>query len=91
MNGCKIAHGTPFYRAVEEGLVNPHKVVQIGIRGPGWSTDDTLWGMQQVFLLFDVLSSDITQLMINGSLLMELLLGELKLISKTSYSLLARK
>jgi agmatinase len=28
------AHGTVFYRAIEEGLVKPHQMVQIGIRSP---------------------------------------------------------
>ena len=31
--GTKYTHGTPFRRAVEEGLLDPKKVVQIGIRG----------------------------------------------------------
>ena len=26
-------HGTPFRRAIEEGLLDPHRIVQIGIRG----------------------------------------------------------
>ena len=33
MFGEKIAHGTPFRRAVEEGLLDPKRVIQIGIRG----------------------------------------------------------
>ncbi|WP_366140879.1 arginase family protein [uncultured Ruegeria sp.] len=31
--GCKITHGTPFCRAIEEGLLNPTRVIQIGNRG----------------------------------------------------------
>ncbi|MFQ6126237.1 MAG: agmatinase [Candidatus Heimdallarchaeota archaeon] len=31
--GRKLTHGTPFRRAVEENLLDPHKVIQIGIRG----------------------------------------------------------
>lgn len=31
--GEKYTHGTPFRRAVEEGLLDPKRVVQIGIRG----------------------------------------------------------
>ena len=38
--GCKYTHGTPFRRAVEEGLLIPEKVIQIGIRGTLASTDD---------------------------------------------------
>lgn len=32
--GSRFHHGAPFSRAVEEGLLIPEKVVQIGIRGP---------------------------------------------------------
>lgn len=31
--GEKYNHGTPFRRALEEGLIDPHKSVQIGMRG----------------------------------------------------------
>ena len=31
--GSKFHHGAPFRRAVEEGLLNPKRTVQIGIRG----------------------------------------------------------
>ena len=31
--GSRFHHGSPFRRAVEEGLIDPHKVIQIGIRG----------------------------------------------------------
>ncbi|MDR0212471.1 MAG: agmatinase [Comamonas sp.] len=33
-------HGTPFRRAVEEGLLDPKRTVQIGIRGSIYSADD---------------------------------------------------
>jgi guanidinopropionase len=36
----KYTHGTPFRRAVEEGLLDPRRVIQIGIRGSIYSTDD---------------------------------------------------
>jgi guanidinopropionase len=36
----KYTHGTPFRRAVEEGLLDPRRVVQIGIRGSIYSADD---------------------------------------------------
>ena len=39
MFGEKIAHGTPFRRAVE-GLLDGDRVVQIGVRGTGYATDD---------------------------------------------------
>ena len=31
--GFKFTHGTPFRRAIEEGLLDPKRVIQIGIRG----------------------------------------------------------
>ena len=47
MFGEKIAHGTIFRRAVEEGLVNPHKMVQIGLRTTGYAADDFDWSREQ--------------------------------------------
>ena len=32
-NGSRYTHGTPFRRAIEEGLVDPRRFVQIGLRG----------------------------------------------------------
>ena len=49
MFGEKIAHGTPFRRVVEEGLVDPHRVVQIGLRTTGYAADDFDWPRQQGF------------------------------------------
>ena len=39
-DGTMYTHGTPFRRAVEEGLLDPKRVVQIGIRGTGYDTED---------------------------------------------------
>lgn len=38
--GMMYTHGTPFRRAVEEGLLDPKKVVQIGLRGSMYDTED---------------------------------------------------
>ncbi|WP_372833500.1 agmatinase [Puniceibacterium confluentis] len=38
--GTMYTHGTPFRRAVEEGLLDPKRVVQIGIRGTAYDTED---------------------------------------------------
>jgi agmatinase len=32
--GLVYGHGSPFYHAIEEGLVEPHRMIQIGIRSP---------------------------------------------------------
>jgi guanidinopropionase len=39
--GSRFHHGAPFRRAVEEGLLDPKKVVQIGIRGS--LNDPNMW------------------------------------------------
>jgi guanidinobutyrase len=49
MFGEKIAHGTPFRRAVEEGLLDCDRVVQIGLRGTGYAAEDFDWCRQQGF------------------------------------------
>ena len=49
MFGERIAHGTPFRRAVEENLLNCHKVFQIGLRGTGYASDDFDWPRAQGF------------------------------------------
>ena len=51
MFGERIAHGTPFRRAVEEGLLDCHKVTQIGLRGTGYAADDFDWPRRQGFTL----------------------------------------
>jgi len=49
MFGEKIAHGTPFRRAVEEGLLDCKRVVQIGLRGTGYADSDFDWPREQGF------------------------------------------
>ncbi|MGE0210389.1 MAG: agmatinase [Parvibaculaceae bacterium] len=49
MFGEKIAHGTPFRRAVEEGLLQTDKVFQIGLRGSGYAAEDFDWPREQGF------------------------------------------
>jgi len=39
--GLKYTHGTPFRRAIEEGLLDPKRTIQIGIRGSIYRADDT--------------------------------------------------
>ncbi len=38
--GTMYTHGTPFRRAVEEDLLDPRRVVQIGIRGTAYDRED---------------------------------------------------
>ncbi len=49
MFGERITHGTPFRRAVEEGLLQCDKVWQIGLRGSGYAADDFDWPRRQGF------------------------------------------
>jgi len=49
MFGEPITHGTPFRRAVEEGLLAGQRVVQIGLRGTGYHADDFDWPRKQGF------------------------------------------
>ena len=42
--GFKYTHGTPFRRAIEEGLLDPKRVVQIGIRGTMYDGEDMEFG-----------------------------------------------
>ena len=51
MFGEPIAHGTPFRRAVEEGLLIADKVWQIGLRGTGYAADDFDWPRRQGFTI----------------------------------------
>lgn len=44
---ARFTHGTPFRRAIEEGLIDPRRVVQIGIRGTLFSPDDYAWCLAQ--------------------------------------------
>jgi guanidinobutyrase len=49
MFGEAITHGTPFRRAVEEGLLTGDRVAQIGLRGTGYTAEDFDWGASQGF------------------------------------------
>uniref|UniRef100_A0A8C6L5T7 Agmatinase (putative) n=1 Tax=Nothobranchius furzeri TaxID=105023 RepID=A0A8C6L5T7_NOTFU len=52
--GEKIGHGTPFRRCVEEGLLDCNRVVQIGLRGTGYSPDSYEWSRAQGFRVVQV-------------------------------------
>ncbi|XP_035693584.1 guanidinobutyrase-like isoform X1 [Branchiostoma floridae] len=49
MGDEKVAHGTPFYRAVDEGLLDCNRVIQIGLRGTGYTDYDYDWSRSQGF------------------------------------------
>jgi guanidinopropionase len=43
----RYTHGTPFRRAIEEGLLDPRRTIQIGIRGSMYGPDDNDWAREQ--------------------------------------------
>ncbi|MGD8416415.1 MAG: agmatinase [Pseudomonadales bacterium] len=47
MLGERVTHGTIFRRAIEEGLVDPRRMVQIGLRATGYAADDFDWARRQ--------------------------------------------
>ena len=47
MFGESIAHGTIFRRAIEENLIDPRRMVQIGLRTTGYSAADFDWSRDQ--------------------------------------------
>jgi agmatinase len=55
--GVEVSHGTPFYRLVEQGRLDPRRYVQIGLRGY-WPTDvEFAWQAEQgitSFFMHDV-------------------------------------
>jgi guanidinopropionase len=44
--GMRYTHGTPFRRAIEEGLLDPKRIVQIGIRGSLFDPEDMNWAVE---------------------------------------------
>ena len=42
--GFKYTHGTPFRRAIEEGVLDPKRMIQIGLRGSMYDNDDFEYG-----------------------------------------------
>ena len=64
--GYKFTHGTPFRRAIEEELIDPKRMIQIGIRGAqnseeSWKASEDL-GVRVVFM------EEFTELGIKGTL-----------------------
>jgi guanidinopropionase len=54
IQGERFCNGTPFRRAVEEGLIDPHRSIQLGIRETLFSADDHDWaksvGITMIFM-----------------------------------------
>jgi len=52
--GSLYTHGTPFRRAIEEGLLDPQRVVQVGIRGAQYNDSENDWGERQGIRVIDI-------------------------------------
>ena len=50
----KYTHGTPFRRAIEEGLLDPKRTVQIGIRGALFDDTSKEWGLEQGIRVIEI-------------------------------------
>ncbi|HUT72722.1 MAG TPA: agmatinase [Desulfatiglandales bacterium] len=48
-SGHRFGNGTPFRRALEDNLIIPSKVVQVGIRGTSFYKDDADYGLEKGF------------------------------------------
>ncbi|NEU11013.1 agmatinase [Methylobacterium sp. BTF04] len=46
-DGTRLTHGTPFRRAIEDGVLDPTRMVQIGLRGSQDSADELDWARAQ--------------------------------------------
>ncbi|MEM8646507.1 MAG: arginase family protein [Pseudomonadota bacterium] len=53
-DGFKFTHGTPFRRAIEEGVLDPKKTIQIGLRGSAYDFVDREYGEKMGVRLMDM-------------------------------------
>ena len=64
--GSKLFHGSPFYYAVTEHLVDPRRFVQVGIRGPMYGADDFAFQREHGIAVLDI--DEVGRLGIDGVL-----------------------
>jgi guanidinopropionase len=53
-HGSKFTHGTPFARAIEEGVLDPKRTVQIGLRGGVYDWSDRDFGAKHGVTMIDI-------------------------------------
>ncbi|KQP25225.1 agmatinase [Methylobacterium sp. Leaf102] len=46
-DGSRLTHGTPFRRAIEDGVLDPGRMIQIGLRGSVDGADELDWARAQ--------------------------------------------
>lgn len=64
--GTRYTHGTPFRRAIEEGVLDPERTVQIGIRGTMYDGEDIDFGRANgvtIFMIEDLMEMGVEQIM----------------------------
>lgn len=64
--GSRYTHGTPFRRAIEEGVLDPRRTVQIAIRGSLYGADDMDWALAQGIRIIAI--EEVRQLGIPGTI-----------------------
>jgi guanidinopropionase len=52
--GQRLTHGTGFRRAIEDGVLDPRRTVQIGIRGSRYDADEYGWAVSQGVRIVDM-------------------------------------
>ena len=52
--GSKYTHGTPFRRAIEEGLLDPKRTIQIGIRGSVYDPHDNDFALEAGIRIIEI-------------------------------------
>ncbi len=52
--GARYTHGTPFRRAIEENLLDPQRIVQIGIRGSTYDGEDRAFAAANGIRIFPI-------------------------------------
>jgi agmatinase len=52
--GGKYFHGTPFRRAIEEGVIDGRRFIQVGIRGPMYGEDDFDFHREHGITMIDI-------------------------------------
>ena len=62
--GSGFSHGAPFRRAVEEGLIDPRRTIQIGIRGAQNSMEG--WNFSEVSGMRVVFMDEVTEIGVNA-------------------------
>lgn len=56
--GFKYTHGTPFRRAIEDGVLDPRRTIQIGVRGSLYDFEDRKFGEETGVRIIEIEEAD---------------------------------